>query len=178
MSKGELFTQLDGRAAEDTVARRLIRVADRMRDVRVRFGLRTYKVHMVRTRWSGGVRGKGVETLVSDDVVLPTPLVSDLTGLALTVGPAVFNEIGTIVLSEVSGKYTENMLQGRGRGGEPVPDDESFWYEVEFTQAGMDTAERRRFSIRSAPMYQAGRFQWLITLHVASQGRGREGELR
>jgi len=175
--KTEMFTQLDGVAGDGSLSRRLIRVADRMRDLRVRFGFRPYVVHMVRTRWPSGLRGKGPEVLVSDDVLLPVPLISDLTGLALTADAAIFKEMGSIVLSEVSGTYTENMLRGLGGDGNSIPEDESFWYEVEF-KAGTESAERRRFSIRSAPTYQASRFQWLITLYAAAQGRGRDGELR
>ena len=174
--KEDMFAQLDGLSSEGTLAHRMIRVADRMRDLRVRFGLRPYVVHMVRTRWSSGVRGKGPEITISDDVLLPVPLISDLTGLALTADAAIFNEVGSLVLSEVSGQYSENMLRGRGSKGEPIPDDESFWYEVELV--GAESAERRRFSIRSAPTYQASRFQWVITLYVAAGGRGRDGELR
>ena len=176
MACQEKFTSPDG--SKDRLASRLIRVADRMRDIRVKLGLRPYMVHLVRTRWEGGVRGKGEEIVVSAVEILPVPLVSDLNGLALTVGPAVFDEIGTVVLSEVSGKYTEDQLRGRGEGGEPIPDDESFWYEVEFRRAGRTFGERRRFVARSAPTYQASRFQHVVTLHVASQGRGRKGEVR
>lgn len=176
MAGREEFTNPDG--GDNRLARRLIRVADRMRDVRVKLGFRPYMVHLVRTRWDGGVRGKGEEHVVSDVTILPVPLVSDLSGLALTVEPAVFDEIGTVVLSEVSGEYTEDQLRGRGEGGEPIPDDESFWYEVEFRREGRTFGERRRFVARSAPTYHPSRFQSVITLHVSAQGRGRKGEVR
>ena len=104
MACQEKFTSPDG--SKDRLASRLIRVADRMRDIRVKLGLRPYMVHLVRTRWEGGVRGKGEEIVISDVEILPVPLVSDLNGLALTVGPAVFDEIGTVVLSETASPWT------------------------------------------------------------------------
>jgi hypothetical protein len=174
----ERFTDFRGGGIADTLAQELVPVADELRDLRVQFGLRPYMVHVVRTRWSGGRRGVGQEVVVSDTAILPTPLISDLTGLGLTVTPAALDEVGQITLSEVSGAYTEDQLLGWSDAGERPGPDEQVFYEVEFLLPGGGPGERRRFSTRSAPYYQADRFQWVMTLARASDARSRTGELR
>ena len=53
------FSQLNGMDLSKTLGRRLINTVDRLRDIPVRFGLRPYEVHVIRTRWTGGERGVG-----------------------------------------------------------------------------------------------------------------------
>jgi hypothetical protein len=170
------FTVLTGDDLKCSLAISLIPVADDLRDLLTQTGMRPYVVHFVRTRWSGGSRGDGVEQVVYDAPILPTPLVSDLSALNEIVNPVGLDEVGGIVLSEVSGAYTEEQLLGRGAGGEPIPPDEQFYYEIEFTRTDGRPAERRRFFIRSAPSYQPSKFQWTVSLERSHEDRTRLGE--
>jgi len=164
----------------DTLARTLIPTADVLRNLYTTFGLRPYVVSLVKTRWSGGRRGIGSELLEADPVaILPTPLVSDLTSLSEINTPIGLDEYGEVLLSQVSGVYSEDFLRGHDNDGRPVQTDEQFYYEVEFPPPceGRD-GQRRRFVLRGAPMYYADRFQWNIRLERARQDRTRSGEPR
>ena len=164
----------------DTLAFNLIGVADGLRDLYTQFGLRPYRVALVRTRWSGGRRGIGVEIVISSTNLLPTPKMTDMAALTEINSAIGLDETGEVVLTEVSGAFTEDQLRGHPFGnGEPVFPDEQFYYEIEFPPAcaGKD-GERRRFTVKGAPMYFADRFQWNIRLEKQRQDRSRYGDPR
>jgi hypothetical protein len=172
------FTRLSSTEFGQTLGQQLIPVADDLRDLQTQFGLRPYRVRIIRTRWTGGRRGIGEEVVSSEMEILPVPLVSDLTSLAEIVSPVGLDEHGGIVLSEVSGRYTDDQLRGLDIDGTPPAEDEQVMYEVEFPRSDGKPGERRRFHIRSAPHYFADEFQWRVPLERAHEGRDRRGELR
>jgi hypothetical protein len=153
-------------------------VADSLRDLRVQFGLRPYLVRIIRTKWTDDERGDGGEFVLNEFPILPTPRVSDLTALTEVVNPVGLDEIGSILLTEVSGRYTEDQLRGLDIDGSPVPDDEQVYFEIEFPRPDSRPGERRRFFLRSAPNYLPDQFQWQIRLEQAHEGRSRTGEPR
>jgi hypothetical protein len=158
----------------------MVSVADSLRDLYSTFGLRPYVVSIVKTRWSGGTRGKGVEFLEGNPVtLLPTPLVTDMSALNEVNTPVGADEFGEILLQQVSGAYTEDFLRGNDRDGNPVGADEQFYYEIEFPPAceGRE-GERRRFTLKGAPSYQSDAFQWRVRLERQRQDRARNGEPR
>lgn len=174
------FSQLNGMDLSRTLGRRLINTVDRLRDIPVRFGLRPYEVHIVRTRWTGGERGVGMEVVISDEAVLPTPLITSLDGVQRIVNIVGLDEIGTVRLEQVSGRYAEGFLSGTDENGNPQDPDTQFYYEVQFPTPGTisDGAPRRRFFPSSAPTYDASRFQWSVTLtrsHVDRLSDGTPG---
>jgi hypothetical protein len=160
-----------------TLARRLIGTVDRLRDIPVRFGLRPYEVHVVRTRWTGGERGVGYEAVVYDEAILPTPLITSLDGVQRVVNIVGLDEIGSVRLEQVSGRYAEGFLSGTDENGNPVDPDTQFFYEVQFPTPGTisDGAPRRRFFPASAPTYDAGRFQWSVSLERSHVDRRNDG---
>lgn len=166
-------------ALGETLAFQLVDTADVVRDLYTTFGLRPYAVNLVRTRWAGGRRGLGAEEIVTSIPILPTPLVSDLTALTEINTPIGLDETGEILLQEVSGRFTEDQLRGQEVPGETIPVDQNFFYEIEFPPAcaGRE-GERRRFTIKGAPMYYADRFQWQVRLEKQRQDRARNGDLR
>lgn len=164
----------------DTLARSLVPAVDSIRDLFTTFGLRPYVVQLVRTRWSGGRRGIGTELVEPNPIaLLPTPLMTDMSAVSEIVTPIGLDEFGEILLQQVSGSYTEDFLRGHDKEGRPVGLDEQFYYEVEFPPPceGKEGV-RRRFVIKGAPMYFAGRFQWHVRLERARQDRSRAGEPR
>ena len=163
----------------NTLAQRLIPVADNIRNLFTRFGLRTYKVRIVRVRWSDGRRGRGVPQVVAEKDILPTPLVQDLSGITEILNPIGLDEVGTITVSEISGRFTDDELRFLAEDGEPPGPDEEVFYEIEFPDPdGNRDSVKRRFLLRGAPYYNAGRFQWQIRLERVNEDRSRDGDIR
>lgn len=171
------FTRLTPQQFQNTLAQKLISTADRIRDLFTLFGLRPYQVRIIRTRWTGAIRGAGQEYVTAELFIEPTPLISDLTGVMTIVSPVGLDEVGDIVLSEVSGRFTDNNLRGIDVDGSKPEPNEQVYYEVVFPlQPGTTGGERRRFFINSAPMYQADNFQWRVKLDRSHQNRARNGD--
>lgn len=170
------FTDPTSLQLNKTLARRFIPLADKLRDMMTKFGLRPYKVRIMRVKWSGGMRGVGAAFVTNELHLLPTPLISDLNTLTDVVEVVGLTEVGSIQLSEVSGRFSEDELMGRDEDGNPVPADEEFFYEVEFPRSDGKASTRRRFYMRSPPQYHAGKLQWTIRLEKASEDRDRTGD--
>lgn len=168
-------TQMDLR---NTLAQKLIPVADNIRNLHTRFGLRSYKVAIVRVSWSGGERGRGTPHVKDVRALLPTPLVQDLTTLTEVLTPIGLDEVGVVSVSEISGEFTDNQLRWLSDDGEPPSPDEEVFYEIEYPQPDGTESVKRRFSLRGAPHYSANRFQWIIRLEKANEDRSRIGDPR
>lgn len=171
------YAQLSGLDLSKTLGRQLIGVVDNLRNLLTTFGMRPYEVHVVRTRWTGGYRGVGQEVVISDTPILPTPLIESLDGISRIVNGIGLDEQGTVKLSEVSGRYSENFLSGNDEFGNPQDDDTQWFYEVQFPTPGTvsDGAPRRRFFPSSSPTYDPDRFQWNITLTRSHVDRMNDG---
>lgn len=166
------FIEVTSSQAAATLVRRFIPLADSLRNLLTRFGLRSYRVALVYVQWSGGRRGVGVPSVVKEVALLPTPKISPLTGLSELVQPVGLDELGSIELSQVSGRFTEEELRGFSVDGEEVPRDTEFFYEVEFfPQQGQ--SQKRRFFPRTPPAYMPGRLQWVVRLEKANEDRSR-----
>lgn len=168
------FTVPDVSTLACSLAQKLIPAVDRIRDIYTKLGARPYRVHIVRTRFSGGRRGVGVEEVVHEMELLPTPLVANLGALAESVTPVGINEQGVVQLQYVSGRYTEEQLIGIGPGGNQVAPNETVYYEVEYFRRDGRPSERRRFVRDSVPQYQPLQFQWSITLVSVIENRERD----
>lgn len=171
------YSQLNGLDLSKTLGRQLIQVVDTLRDIPVQFGLRPYEVHLVRTRWTGGERGVGYEVVISDTPILPTPLITSLDGVQRIVNAVGLDEIGSVRLEQVSGRYAEGFLSGTDAQGNPQDPDTQCYYEVQFPTPGTisDGAPRRRFFPSSAPSYDASRFMWTLTLERSHVDRLNDG---
>jgi hypothetical protein len=169
------FTEVTDSQAKKTLARRFIGLADSLRDLLTRFGLRSYKVTIVRVEWTGGRRGRGVPVVLSEKVILPTPKISNLDALTEVVQSVGLAEMGSIELSQISGTFTEEDLLGTSADGSPIPPNQEFFYEVEFYPHD-GPPQRRRFFPASAPTYMPGRLQWSIRLEKSNEDRARNGD--
>lgn len=178
------FTVPDGNLITRSVVRKLHAVADTVRDLKVKLGLRTYSVRVVRQRWTGKFRGQGApETWTMD--ILPVPRVEGIESLFEVVGAAGKREEGVVVVDQISLRYTEAQLQGWDDAA-PVLDsglatvapdarDEVFW-EIELVAPDGQPSQKRRFSLARAPEYMAGKLYWRVTLERAQGDRERNGD--
>jgi hypothetical protein len=155
-----------------------VSVADSMRDIYTQLGLRTYSVRIIRTGWTGGRRGVGIEFIKEQIDILPTPKISSLDEVVEILQPVGLDEVGAINLSEISGRFTEDDLLGRIPNGIPLDKDEQIFYEIEFPRADGISGVKRRFIPRSAPYYNASYLQWSVRLEKTREDRGRNGDLR
>jgi hypothetical protein len=174
------FTQVTSSQLAASLAQDLVPVADSIRDLATEFGLRPYKVTLVRTRWSGPVRNQGVESAVDEFVLVPTPLLTDMSGVAQINTAIGLDEFGEVLLQEISPTVREDQLRGHGPNGEPIAPNENFYYEVEFPPPGFIDVDgtRRRFTIKGTPMYFADRFEWQVRLERQRGDRKRNGDPR
>lgn len=158
--------------------RSLVPCVDQIRDLNTCFGLRSYSVSLVATRWSGGRRGVGVEEVIRDEAILPTPLVSGVGELERQLSGLGTEEFGGVTISEISARYTEDQLLGRQADGSAPPPDETFWWEIRAVLPSEQTA-RRRFQLSAAPVLDMTSLQWTVKLARASEDRTRQlGSLR
>lgn len=166
------FTVLDASSVGRTLARDLAPTVDCLRDLYTSMGLRTYQVALIKTQWSGGERGVGQESVISEELILPTPKVAELTALGTTVEPTGSLESGNLLVTQISPRYTEEQLTGLGADGSALPDDMQFYWEVRFLGPGAPPL-RRRFGVGSVPSLSMSRFEWQVRLVKASDDRER-----
>lgn len=158
---------------------RLSRLWDRARDLYSRAGLRPYAVAIVRVRYAGGARrGDGPQEVIGEWPILPTPKIGDLTGMQEIVDVDQLREVGTVLISEISLRYTEDVLLGRGDGGAPVSASEAVYFEVRFLDGTGRVTQRRRFTAASPPFADMARAQWMISVSRAYSDRERAGAPR
>lgn len=172
------FTVTSPAVLRASLAGQLRPVADSLRDLLTQFGLRPYKVSILRVRWTGLTRGEGQAQVVSELVLLPTPKVVSIENLEAVLSPIGVNETGTLELVQISTSYTEEQLRGLTARGEAIPANEEVLYEIEFQRLdGGGPLEKRRFTLASAPEYKPGAFQWAVRLERARGGRARNEDL-
>lgn len=164
---------LSGNALANTLVQKLTPVADKVRNLKTRLGGRPYEAFLIHTRWSGGVRHKGTEEILSVTQILPGVQVSALTAQSQTLQSAGLDEVGTIIVSEISPSYTEDELLGIGPQGQPIPADQQFYWEITYPRPYPDAAVRRRYTVDSSPDYRATQFDWKVVLVKAGEERDR-----
>lgn len=171
------FARPTGFELGQSFGRALIPVADVCRDIAVQLGLRPYEVHIVRTKWTVDTRGAGSEIVIADIPLLPVPKVTSLDGLAEIVNPIGVDELGSVRVSEISGRYSEQFLRGLDAQGNSPARDEQFYWEILFPQLGRvdDYGYRRRFTMAAAPNYEPDNVQWTVVLQRARGDRNPDG---
>lgn len=165
-----------------TLAGRLVPVADKLRALKARFGIRPYRVYMVHAVWTGGRRGVGNLTIASRREILPVPRMRDLAGVNRHLRATGLTEEGDISIDEISAKYAEDDLMGRTpdlenpeltRTSRP---DVDFWWEVVEARAVGRPPVTRRFSppVR-VPELARDSMSWKVVLTKQGEDRGRNG---
>jgi|SRR5215831_10802090 len=181
-ASGRLRPPLTGLVPQ-TLASRLVPVADKVRNLKAKFGIRPYRVFMIHAYWTGKRRGDGQIVIASERELLPVPRVRDIDSVRRVVRSTGLTEEGDIVIDEISAKYAEDDLTGR------TPDNidpaiprtalktAEFWFEVRESRAVTPATAPRRFSPPvAAPRLSRDGLQWMIVLTKQGNDRGRRGE--
>lgn len=172
------FTVQTPQSYAASLGRKLIKIEDRVRDIDVRLGFRPYNVRLIYTVWTGGAKGFGEESVLSETLILPTPLVLDLGAIEEVVTPVGREAEGGLLVTEISGCYTEDQLLGVQADGTEIPENQNFYYEVEFLHVDGSPPSRRRFSVAGTPEFNANKTTWSIRLDRARPDRLRSGAVR
>jgi hypothetical protein len=168
---GAKFDSFTTTAAKNSLASKLMPVADSLRNLRSKFGLRPYTVSLVRVRWSGGYRGNGVDEVVSTLQILPTPTVSGVSTMGTVVEATGTAEEGTVYVSDISGRFTEDQLSPA------LAQDEDMFWEVVLVQGNAPRPIRRRFTANATPSFDAEQLAWSVSLSRVQFDRSRDGDL-
>lgn len=185
--------------ARRSLAHRFSPTIDRLRQFSTRFGLRSRRVFLVWTRWSGEERGEGVENEYARVEILPTPRVADLTAIAFDPRSGGVLPVGSLRVDRISAQFTEDILEGRkipvvspGGGihcaptspstttehsGEDLAIDEpfAFFYEVIEDGRGDNPPEREKFRIAASPYRNEGYVEWGVILEQINENNDRFG---
>jgi hypothetical protein len=166
-----------------TLAGRLVPVADLLRNLLAKTGIRIYRVFIVHAYWTGPRRGVGDQIIASRRELLPMPRVRDLNAVRRNLLAAGLTEEGDIIVDQISARYTEDDLSCR------TPDNidpqiprtslktVEFWYEIQENRASQPSPPIRRFSPPVAtPMLSRGGLAWTVVLTKQGEDRGRRGE--
>jgi hypothetical protein len=151
---------------------------DELRQLSADFGARPYRVFMIRTRWTGGKRGRGVEQVFSEEEILPTPKIETVASVNLQMLDIGVDEQGALSISEISPRYTENQLLGRNGDGTEIPENETFSWEVRLSRGGPDQNKLRRYTVKGVPDYRPTELQWKVSLIRAGSDRQSDGAPR
>jgi hypothetical protein len=170
---------LSPKEARNSLANRLGKTVDRVRQIDARLGNRPYQVFLVWSKWEGDERGDGNQRVICRHELEPTPVVSDLTALQkrpMSVGVTLD---GSVRITEVSTSYTADVLAGQTIP-EPVedqvPQPYDFFYEIVEDGRHCNPAERKRFRLSTAPFLDAPNQQWILMLQKMSGDMGRDGK--
>jgi hypothetical protein len=175
--------------AKTTLAARFGPLADRLRQLNTKFGIRPYRVFLNWTRFSGDARGAGSETLVQRTEILPTPKVASLDSTTFSMFHAGTVPVGSVKISEISvSSYTEDILRGLDPNAIPafsqmvpqgqvslldtgIPQPFDFFWEVVMDDRGGENPVRFRYRLLNKPFLLAGSVMWTVMLEKTSEDR-------
>lgn len=169
------FTQHTPETSAHTLLACITPCVDQARDVATCLGLRPYQVHLVRTRWTSGERGAGVEEVLSVEPILPTPKLAKVRVDKRAEGLG-WVETGDLLVTEISPRYREEQFYGHSEDGRPIEDGDSFYWEVTQMRPGTP-ARKRRYTLSSTPELVAERAEWRLQLTRALGDRAADGEV-
>lgn len=150
-------------------------VVDSLRQLATDFGLRPYRIFSVVVKWTGGSSGRGDAVVVSERELLPTPKLVDTASLEGEATPGGYLNRGSVRLVQVSPRYTEDDARALFHV-QPLPTDMDGFIEMRI-DARDGSTERRRFTVKSVPFRNAGRFEWVVPLTSQQGDRSRSGEV-
>lgn len=171
----KILVALTPAQAANTLANRLGRVADNIRQIATRLGARPYRCFLVWSKWTGEHRGEGRELETSRVEILPTPVVQSLDNLAYNVQDIGLVQVGDVRITEISASFSEDELLGRMNGALQVEQPYEFYWEIiEDGRAG-DQPVHTKFRPKGRPHRQADNAQWVVSLERVGDDRRRDG---
>jgi hypothetical protein len=156
----------------------LIPTIDAARNSVVCIGVRRHVVRLIWTAWTGGQRGRGVETVVLEEALTPVPRVMFINDLGVELQNIGLSEAGVVRVSEISLRYSSHFLSGRGEDGSPVAKDRNFYWEIEELQPLGSASVRRRFTLKGPPEPRADNAEYVVKLLRAENDRTSGGVIR
>lgn len=149
-------------------------VADEVREIRVEFGQRPYRVFSVVYEWSGGEEGRGELSIVSEREFRPRPHV-DLRPTRHEMTAAGEKMVGSARLTEVSPRMTEEQIFAFTQM--PLKRGQFSFIEVRMDERDGTQVVRRRYIVRDIPYRNAKKFWWEVPLQAQELPRTTSGEL-
>jgi len=155
--------------ARATLANRLGRVADRVRQFSTSFGLRPYRIFLVWSTFDGEERGEGTEREIQRIEILPTPRVAELTALQQAIYGTGTIGTGTLRVDLITVKFAESTLNGtfipgKGQDTGSYPNGVDFWWELRSDARGLDIPIPIRFRLNASPVLLPGQVGWAVVL--------------
>ena len=169
------FTVLEGEDIGETLVADLTDVIDDVRDIATQLGARPYRVTLVWVQWSGAKRGQGVATR-REEMLLPTPYVIELNAMQQQQNPIGGEPVGSMRITEISPRYTEDYLMGNLPDGTPKAANQEFYWEVEIRRKD-GPGQRRRFIPKSTPQKRAEDGTWTVIMLKVSADVARDGRV-
>lgn len=167
--------------AKRSLANRLVGPADRLRQFATRLGVRPYRCFLVWTKFTGDERGEGDELLIARIELLPTPKLSELTGIQLLVYGGGNLPTGSLRIEKVSETFTEGQLMGRQiPGREPgveIPQPVDFFYEIVEDGRDLQVPIPTRYRLFGVPYRAAGKVSWTLLLERQDDAPTRREQL-
>lgn len=151
-------------------------MADEIRQLATDFGVRPYRVFLVRLRWTGTERGAGQAEEVLRREILPTPFVEDLSQTRRRASEAGMLEDGGTRISRISLTFTEDELLGRDPAGAEPAENEEFFYEVVEDGGETKPPRRRRYITNGVPLCDRMNVQWIVSVTRQQYEMGRDGQ--
>lgn len=165
--------------AKRSLAHRLSPRVDRLRQFATKFGLRSKRVFLVWTRYTGEERGEGIERELARKEILPTPKVSDLTSITLSPYAAGILPVGSLRVEKISAAFSAEMLLGKvapvTEEGHPIRDPYDFFYEIVEDERVSSEPARMKFRLLGQPTRVEGSVSWSIILDRIDEDRSPAG---
>lgn len=164
--------------AKRSLANRLGRRVDGLRQRAVRLGLRPIRVFLVWEKFTGGERGAGERQLLRRIEILPTPKVDDLSNVGLHPMIAGVVQDGTVRVSKISSSFTYDQLRGLfvpEAHEDQIPEPYDFYWEMYEDGRGDPDPVRQKFRVSGQPSRRAGKVDWMVTLERVSGDNDRHG---
>jgi hypothetical protein len=166
--------------AKRTLANRLgTRIAPRLRQFSTKFGIRSKRVFLTWSKYSGQERGEGNENIVARVELLPTPMVTDLTSIVLNPYSAGVLPVGSVRVDKIAVTYTMDQLMGKAvpgqHRGDKVHEPYDFCYEIVEDGRGDDPPMRQKFRLFGMPNRKEGDVCWVVLLERISEDFARDG---
>lgn len=168
---------------ERTFGNELQTTVDEIRQIVTDLGFAPYRVFSILIRWTGGAIGRGQATCVEEKEILPTPRVTETSGVQGELRSAGVVERGSVVLDRISAGYTEDELRSLfmlAPVGAEAPASGLRPGEQVFVELRVDArdglTERRRFIVVGVPYRDQKNMQWKVRLQRQDVERARNGE--